>query len=87
MIKDVEYYMHLPYKVTVKKIKKEEGGGYRAFIPLLGEFRCCGWGKYPQEASADLEEVMRDMFEDYLKKRYKILEPKRRKSGGKSSYC
>ena len=30
MKKDVEYYMNLPYEIIVKKLSKDEGGGYLA---------------------------------------------------------
>jgi predicted HicB family RNase H-like nuclease len=67
--------MNLPYEVLIRKIAEEDGGGYMACIPLLGENRCEGYGQNPVQALRDLEQVKRDLFEDYLAKGWEILEP------------
>ena len=75
MKKDFNYYMNLPYEISIKKVPEEMGGGHIASIPLLGEHRCRGYGKTIKQALNKLEEVKEDLFQDYLKKDYDILEP------------
>jgi len=67
--KDIEYYMKLPYKIIIEPIPKNEGGGYSASIPQLGEYAFTGDGKTIQEALDHLEIVKRDLFFNYLRKR------------------
>ncbi|OGP61805.1 MAG: hypothetical protein A2V67_10195 [Deltaproteobacteria bacterium RBG_13_61_14] len=75
MKKTLAYYMELPYEVMLRKLRPEEGGGFLACIPLLGENRCVGDGETPQGALKDLEEVKKDLFADYLKRGEMIPEP------------
>ena len=32
-MKNLDYYLNLPYKIELKKIPEKEGGGYGAFMP------------------------------------------------------
>lgn len=34
-MKNLEYYLNLPYKIELKKIPLDEGGGWAAFMPEL----------------------------------------------------
>ncbi|WP_122873506.1 type II toxin-antitoxin system HicB family antitoxin [Campylobacter showae] len=73
MKKDVEYYMNLPYEIIVKKLSKDEGGGYLARYkdyPLV-----MGDGENEAEAIADVKKAFRFVIETDLKEGVKIIEP------------
>lgn len=73
--KDLEYYMNLPYEVSVRKLRDSEGGGYLAAIPELGESAFNGDGDTPEEALASLDEIKRYLFEGYIRDGIDIPEP------------
>ena len=73
--KNIEYYMNLTYTIEVTKIPDDEGGGYCACIPVLGRWAFIGDGETPEEAIQHLEEVKRDLFEEYIRKGFMIPEP------------
>ncbi len=75
MKKDLKYYLSLQYPVEIVRIKEEEGGGYQASIPMLGEYAFCGDGDTIAEALGDLEKVKRWLFKEYLQKGLTIPEP------------
>jgi antitoxin HicB len=75
MNKDLNYYMNLNYPVEVYRIPDDEGGGYSASIPQLGRFAFLADGESPEEALNNLEEVKKDLFEDYLARDITIFEP------------
>jgi len=77
MKKDLQYYLDLPYDIKIREVPKEEGGGYLACIPLLGENRCEGYGKTRLEALEDLDGVKTHLFNDYLSRGLEILEPQK----------
>jgi len=64
-----------------KRIPEKEGGGFCAFIPILGATRCRGDGETVPEAIADLRNVLEDMLEQYLEKGMEIPTPDRQYSG------
>lgn len=84
MNKTIDYYMQLEYPVVIRVIPEEEGGGYTAFIPMLGKRAFVGDGETIEEALASLEEIKRFLFEDYLKKGVPIAEPVEPESGESS---
>jgi len=73
--KDIECYMNLSYQAEVSEIPSDEGGGYCACIPELGRWVFIGDGETPEEALRHLEEVKRDLFEEYIRKSIAIPEP------------
>ncbi|MDM8548712.1 hypothetical protein QUF72_01490 [Desulfobacterales bacterium HSG2] len=75
MKKDLNYYLHLPYKIEVTPIPPEDGGGYEACLPEVGRFAIVGDGETPAEAIADLEKIKAEQFRHYLKKGIDIPEP------------
>jgi hypothetical protein len=65
MKKDVEHYMHLPYEIIVKKLSKDECGGYLARYkdyPLVMDD-----GENEAEAIADVKKAFRFVIEVDLK--------------------
>ncbi len=75
MVKDVEYYMALPYKVETEALSPEDGGGFRMFMPELGSAVVLGDGETPDEAWAMLKDVQREMIELWLSRGVEIPEP------------
>lgn len=73
--KTVDYYMTLEYPVVIREIPEHEGGGYTAYIPMLGKSAFVGDGETIEEALANLEEIKRFLFAEYLKKGVPIAEP------------
>jgi antitoxin HicB len=74
-IKNVEYYLKLPYKIEIRKIPESLGGGFEASIPQLGREAFSGDGETIEEALKSLEEVKKDLFESYLEEGENIPEP------------
>ncbi|MGG7047976.1 MULTISPECIES: type II toxin-antitoxin system HicB family antitoxin [unclassified Campylobacter] len=55
-MKDLDYYRNLPYKIELKKIADDEGGGWGAFMPEFnGVALFWGDGKTKQEALNELD--------------------------------
>jgi predicted HicB family RNase H-like nuclease len=73
--KRLRYYLSLDYPVEIRKISKEDGGGYLASIPQLGAKAFCADGETINEALANLEKVKENLFQDYLKDGIQIPEP------------
>jgi len=76
MKKDINYYMQLPYITEVKKIKKEDGGGYLVSIPQLGKYAFRADGSTLEEAFENLENVKEFLFKKYIYDGVYIPEPK-----------
>jgi antitoxin HicB len=74
--KDINYYMNLRYDIQVAPIPEAEGGGYEAYIPLLGKYTFIGDGTTIEEALADLERTKEGNFKNLLKEGVSIPEPK-----------
>ncbi len=75
--KDINYYLNLPWEIKLKKIPKEDGGGWLASIPLLGEWSCIGDGETELEAIENLKKRLKQLLQEYLKKGIDIPEPKK----------
>jgi len=73
--KDLSYYMGLPYKVKYKRISRDDGGGWLAYIPQLGEFAFRGDGETKEEALKSLNFIKEELFKDYLKLGTRIPKP------------
>ena len=75
-MKDLAYYMSLPYEIKVKKLSKEEGGGFGAQMPIFEPFALFfGQGKSEAEAIEDLWQAFAAHVEDALKHGDFIPEP------------
>lgn len=73
MIKDIEYYLGLPY--TRELIPDPEGGWYVRIKELIG---CMSQGETPDEAINMIEDAMRLWLRMELKKGHPIPEPRSR---------
>ncbi|MFC2491428.1 type II toxin-antitoxin system HicB family antitoxin [Campylobacter curvus] len=73
MKKDLNYYLNLPYKIIVKKLTKEEGGGYFArykdYPYIMGD------GESEAEAIADVKSAFSGAVELMLAEGDFIREP------------
>ncbi|PZT48187.1 HicB family protein [Helicobacter valdiviensis] len=73
MKKDLEYYLNLPYEIILKKLSKQEGGGYFAsykdFPYIMGD------GESEIEALEDVKEAFKGAIALMLEKKDKIKEP------------
>lgn len=74
-MKDLKYYMSLPYTIKVEELSEDDGGGIFMSIPLLGEMAVCAHGDTYTEARSHLEQVKRDYFEMWLEDGVAIPEP------------
>ncbi|MCC8277577.1 hypothetical protein LNU06_01665 [Campylobacter sp. VicNov18] len=59
-MKDLEYYLNLPYEIIVKKLSAQDGGGYFAsykdFPYIMGD------GENEIEALKDVKEAFKGLF-------------------------
>lgn len=74
-MKDLNYYMSLPYEVKVEELTEDDGGGIMLSIPLLGEAAVRGHGDTYPEARENLEQAKKDFLEIWLKDGWEIPEP------------
>lgn len=74
-MKNLNYYMRLPYAIKVEELTDDEGGGIFLSIPLLGEMAVNAHGDTYEEARANLEEVKKDFLESWLEAGVEIPEP------------
>jgi predicted RNase H-like HicB family nuclease len=75
MKKDLEYYLSLPYRIEVKPIPDEEGGGFIVRMPQFGVLGVIGDGESPEEALRDLDENKRLRFAKHLSEGFEIPGP------------
>jgi antitoxin HicB len=75
MKKDINYYMNLNYPIKLVRLSNDDGGGYMATIPLLGEYAFVGDGESSEEALNNLERVKADWFKTLLENGNTIPEP------------
>ena len=75
IMKNLDYYMSLPYEVKVEELAEDDGGGIMLSIPLLGEAAVRGYGDTYPEARANLEAIKKDFFEIWLNEGWEIPEP------------
>lgn len=76
MKQSLKYYLELKYEVRLRPIPEEEGGGYCATIPELGDLTFVAEGESEREALANLESLRRDVFEELYRQGKEIPEPK-----------
>ncbi|MST55022.1 toxin-antitoxin system HicB family antitoxin [Pyramidobacter sp. SM-530-WT-4B] len=75
MVKDIEYYMSLPYKIETEKLRPADGGGFRMFMPELGSFVVQGDGETLDDAWAMLKEVQKEIIGLWLARGQEVPEP------------
>lgn len=80
-MKNLDYYMSLPYEVVVETIPAHLGGGFKASIPILGRFAVYGDGDTVEEALADLSVVKQERLGAYISEGLDIPEPQQAKTG------
>lgn len=83
MMKNIDYYLSLPYKYEIEEIPEALGGGFSATIPLLGKLAFVGDGETVEEAYASLRALMRKLFAEYLEAGVAIPEPPAKDYSGK----
>ncbi len=74
-VKDLDYYMSLPYVTEIRPIPVELGAGFDASIPVFGEKACCGWGSTVQNAYDCCQLSKKAQIEAYLELGIEIPEP------------
>lgn len=76
MKKDVNYYLNLPYKIELKKIPENEGGGWGAFMPEFnGIAFFYGDGETKSEALEDLDAAFKFTLEGLIEDNIPIPMP------------
>lgn len=87
-MKDLQYYLNLPYKIEIKKIPDEEGGGWGAFMPEFDKVALFFWGGGDgdtlDEALKDLKEAFECTLETLLQEGLNIPEPSKNKDLAKN---
>ncbi len=78
MMKDLDYYMSLPYEMKLEELSEDDGGGIFLSIPLLGEMAINGHGDTYIEAREALENCKRDFLESWIEAGIEIPEPQRK---------
>ena len=74
-MKPIRYYLSLPYPIRIEQIPEENGGGFVASIPLLGEHMFTGCGDTIAEALRSLADITVDHLEDLISAEADIPEP------------
>jgi predicted RNase H-like HicB family nuclease len=74
-VKTVQYYLSLPYPIRIEQVPEEDGGGFVACIPLLGEHMFTGCGDTITEALQSLADITVDHLEVLISARADIPEP------------
>ena len=59
-------WIALRYPVVLRELSLEEGGGWLATIPMLGEAGFAADGETPEEAVASLSQLRRDLYETVM---------------------
>lgn len=76
-MKDLNYYMNLPYEIIVRPLSKDEGGGYLArykdFKYIMGD------AESEAEVIADVKSAFSGAIEVMLENGDEIKEPKNKK--------
>lgn len=75
-MKNMDYYMNLPYVTEVVELSEEDGGGVVLCHPELGRLSTNAWGETYEEARGMLIEIKRELFERCLAENLPIPEPK-----------
>lgn len=66
MNKNIEYYLDKFYRIEIREIPEEEGGGFVASLPQFGHSGIIADGDTPEEAVKELEIVKELRFRYYL---------------------
>jgi antitoxin HicB len=74
-MKTIQYYLSLPYPIRIEQIPEEDGGGFVACIPLLGEHMFTGCGDTIAEALRSLADIATDHLETLISAEVDIPEP------------
>ncbi len=74
-MKNLEYYLGLPYRIEIRPISEDKGGGYEASIPQLGRYAICGDGDSAEEALRNLDTIKKERLAAYLEEGLPIPEP------------
>jgi antitoxin HicB len=74
-MKNLEYFMSLPYRIEIEPIPENKGGGYVASIPLLGKYAVCGDGDTIEEALENLQAMKEERLNSYVREGLSIPEP------------
>ena len=73
MVKDLDYYLSLPYKICVE----DDSDGFILSMPELGRAAVNGYGTTYEEAKKCLREVQKDVLTIMLEDGVEIPEPER----------
>jgi antitoxin HicB len=74
-MKNLKYFMALPYRIEIQPIPESKGGGYGASIPQLGKYAVCADGETIEEALNNLAEIKKERLIAYLEEGVVIPEP------------
>lgn len=74
-MKNLDYYLSLPYKIEITPIPEKEGGGFMATMPEIGKFAIIGDGDTIEEAINNLKEVQKEQFQEWIDEQITIPEP------------
>lgn len=74
-MKSIEYYLSLEYPIELRKIPDNLGGGWTAFISLLGRDAVVGDGETPDEAVKSMVSAKEFYFRHCIEKGIEIPEP------------
>ena len=77
-MKNLDYYMSLPYEMKLEELSEDDGGGIFLSIPLLGEMAVNGHGDTYLEAREALENCKRNFLESWIEAGVDIPEPQRK---------
>lgn len=80
-MKNLEYFMALPYRIEIQPIPESIGGGYEASIPDLGKYSVCAHGETIEEAIRELQTVKEERLRSYLEEALTIPEPEPTEEG------
>ncbi|MFV0482091.1 MAG: type II toxin-antitoxin system HicB family antitoxin [Campylobacteraceae bacterium] len=75
MKKDKQYYLNLPYEITIRPLSKDDGGGYFAYYNHKGLNGIMGDGATRDEALRDVENAFSCYLDVALKNGDEIVEP------------
>lgn len=75
MGENLAYYLEKYYRVEIKEIPDEDGGGFVASLPQFGHSGIIADGDTPEEAIQELEKVKALRFKNYLEEGLEIPVP------------